>query len=173
MKIEISTESIQNKVRELADLISEDYRGKELLLCGILNGAFVFLADLSRSLSLPHRIDFMGASSYGDGTVSSGTVKITKYPESNPSGKHILIVEDIIETGATLHTMANYLKEEGALSVKVCSLVVKNKSGVSYHADYVGFAMGDEFLVGYGMDYAGLYRNLPYIATLDSGDAPN
>ncbi|MCC5815751.1 MAG: hypoxanthine phosphoribosyltransferase [Leptospira sp.] len=159
---------IKKTVDELGRQISEQYRGKDLLLVGILNGAFIFLADLSRSLSIPHKIDFMGASSYGDATQSSGNVKITKYPDTNPQGKDILIVEDVIETGLTLGRITGYFLEEGASSVRICSLIVKEKPGrKSFPADFVGYREGDEFLIGYGMDYAGLYRNLPFLATLD------
>lgn len=168
MKVHISKEAIETKIQELAKEISKDYENQELLLCGILNGAFIFLADLSRAISIPHKIDFMGASSYADAMVSSGNVKITKYPDTNPAGKHVLIVEDVIETGLTLQKIKSYLKEEGALSVKVCSLIIKQiNHDKKYSAEYVGFLEGDEFLVGYGMDYGGLYRNLPYIGVIE------
>lgn len=164
-----SESDIRLAVNRLANEISRDYINRELLLCGILNGAFIFLADLSRALTIPHKIDFMGASSYGDATSSSGSVKITKYPDTNPQGKDILIVEDVIETGLTLEVVSRYFMDEGARSVKVCSLVVKEMDGrKSFRADYTGFIEGDEFILGYGMDYAGLYRNLPFLGVWEN-----
>lgn len=167
-KIIHTAEDINRTITELAIQISRDYEGKELLLCGILNGAFMFLADLSRKVTIPHKIDFMGASSYGEGTVSTGEVKITKYPDTSPRGKDILIIEDVIETGQTLGTIRSFFLEEGANTVKICSLVIKeNKQRETFPVDYYGFFDEDEFIIGYGMDHAGFHRNLPYIGIME------
>lgn len=168
MKVHIPKEAIQVKVEELANEISKDYKNQDLLLCGILSGAFIFLADLTRAISIPHKIDFMGASSYGDSKQSSGNVRITKFLDTNPAGKHVLIVEDVIETGLTIQKVKSYLMDEGAVSVKVCSLIVKQvNEGKVQTVEYVGFLEGDKFLVGYGMDYGGFYRNLSYIGVIE------
>ncbi|WCL50334.1 hypoxanthine phosphoribosyltransferase [Leptospira sp. GIMC2001] len=168
----ISESKIQERVKELGLQISEEYSGKELMLCGVLNGAFIFLADLTRNISIPHVIDFMGASSYGNSQVSSGKVQITKYLSISPKGKHVLVVEDIVETANTYAKIHEYLQEEGAKSVKICSLVVKNsKEKPGFPADYKGFEVEDQFLVGYGMDFAGQYRQLPFLGIMKQSES--
>lgn len=163
-----SEEQIQKAIFLLKRQIEEDYRGKDLILCGILNGAYIFLADLSRALEIPHQVDFMGASSYENSMESSGYVQITKYPSQSIHGKNVLIVEDVIDTGKTLDFLLNYFLKEGAESTKICSLVVKESSYNRPKIDYYGLQAGREFLVGYGMDYAGYYRNLPYICKIQN-----
>jgi hypoxanthine phosphoribosyltransferase len=161
-------EEIQARVRELADVISRDYGEEGLLIVGILKGAFIFLADLARCLSIPVKFDFMACSSYGSATKTSGVVRILKDLEVDIVGRHVLIVEDIIDTGLTLNYLIKNLEARGAASVEVCSLLNKHhvKGKVDVPIKYEGFSIGDVFVVGYGLDYAELYRNLPYIATL-------
>lgn len=162
-------EEIEARVSELGRQISVDYAGQDLVLVGILKGAFVFLADLARAISIPLEVDFVAISSYGASTRTSGVVRIVKDLEESVEGKHVLIVEDIIDTGLTLKLsyLAENLKSRKAVSVKTCTLLDKpcrRKTDIS--ADYVGFVIPDEFVVGYGLDYDGLYRNLPYVGVL-------
>jgi len=167
LKTYIPSATIRNKVKILADRISNDYKDKDLLLIGILNGSFVFLADLIREIQIPIQVDTIAATSYGNGTVSSGKVEITKKLSIDPQGKNIILVEDIIETGNTLQAITEYLQTLEVQSVQICSLLVKRKEGSkTMAADYIRFEIEDRFVVGYGLDYAGSYRNLPYIAEL-------
>jgi hypoxanthine phosphoribosyltransferase len=155
---------IQKRVKELADQISGDYTGRELIVIGILKGAFIFMADLVRAMSIPCRIDFVRVVSYGAGSESSGKVVMTKDIETSINGRDILIVEDIIDTGLTLKYLVEWLKERNPLSLKVCALLDKRKKRkVSFEADYVGFTIDDGFLVGYGLDFSERYRFLPEI----------
>jgi len=163
----ISEEEVQRRVRELGRQITNDYAGRNLLLLGVLKGAVVFLVDLARAIDLPLQIDFMAVSSYGVSTKSSGVVRILKDLDSAVDGRDILVVEDIIDTGLTLKYILENLAMRNPASVKVCALLVKEKSrpeGIG--ADYVGFHIPNRFVVGYGLDYAELYRNLPYIGIL-------
>src|ERR671910_1880553 len=158
---------IQAKVRELAELITEDYRGEKVLLVGILRGAVVFLSDLMRQLELPCEIDFMEVSSYGAGTQSSGVVRILKDLEEDITGRHVLIVEDIIDTGLTLSYLRRSLLARGPTSLEICALLSKpSRRQVDLSVKYLGFEVPDEFVIGYGIDYAGAYRNLPDIRVL-------
>lgn len=157
-----SESMIQSKVKELGKTISNDYQGEELVLIGILNGSFIFLADLCRQIHLPHRIDFIGASSYGDRLQSSGKVEITKELQTDISGKSVLIVEDIVDTGFTLRFLLHHLEIRNPKSVKIVSLFWKKKAE-TVKVEYFGFEVEDEFLVGYGLDYAGKFRHLPYV----------
>ena len=155
---------IQKRVKELANQISGDYTGRELIVIGILKGAFIFMADLVRALNIPCRIDFVRVVSYGSGSESSGKTVMTKDIETSISGRDILIVEDIIDTGLTLKYLVEWLKERNPHSLKVCALLDKRKKRkVSFEADYVGFTIDDGFLVGYGLDFSERYRFLPEI----------
>ena len=160
-KVLISKEELEVRIAELGCQIAEDYAGEPLTVVGILKGASIFFADLVRAVDLPLQMDFMSVSSYGSGTSSSGVVKIIKDLDADVTGRHILLVEDIIDTGITLAYLKEYLSNRGAKSVRICALREK-----AVPVDYVGFTMPDEFLIGYGIDYAENYRNLPYVAAL-------
>jgi hypoxanthine phosphoribosyltransferase len=158
---------IQNRVRELADQISQDYAGKNILICGLLKGAFLLVADLSRRLRVKNQVDFIVASSYGTGTKSSGSVKLKKDLDIDPKGKDIIIVEDLIDTGTTLAWIKRHFESKGAASLKICCLLNKTARRVcDVTIDYCGFECPDEFVVGYGMDYAEDYRTLPFVGVL-------
>lgn len=163
----LKEEEIETRVRELGKLITEDYKGKNLFIIGVLKGANVFLSDLIRRIELPLEIDFMAVSSYGYSTESSGVVRIIKDLETDIHQKDVLIVEDIIDTGLTLKYLYDNLKSRNPSSLKICTLLDKpERRKVHLEVDYVGFKIPDEFIVGYGIDYAEKYRNLPYIATV-------
>nr|WP_293699194.1 hypoxanthine phosphoribosyltransferase [uncultured Peptostreptococcus sp.] len=164
----LSQEEIENKVTELAKQIEKDYEGQDLLLVGILKGASVFVADLMRKINLNVNIDFMSVSSYGSGTVSSGTVKILKDLDVDIKDKNVLIVEDIIDSGITLRNLYDTLMTREPRSLKLCTLLNKPaRKKVDVNVDYVGFVIEDKFIVGYGIDYDEKYRNLPYIAIIE------
>lgn len=166
-KILVSEEDIKKRVEELGQEISADYQDKELILIGLLKGAVYFMTDLTRHISTKARIDFMIASSYGSGTVSSGTINIKRDIETDIKGKHVLVLDDIIDTGLTLSKITALLRERGAASVKTAVLLDKKDHRIGdMKADYVGFDVPDEFVVGYGLDFAGFYRTLPYIGIL-------
>ncbi len=168
----ISSGEIEAKVREIGALISEDYEGEKLLLVGILRGAVVVLADLIRSIQLPCELDFMDLSSYGTGTSSSGVVRILKDLEEDITGRHVLIVEDIIDTGLTLSYLRRTLLARKPASLEMFSLLSKpSRRQVDLEVRYVGFEVPDVFVVGYGIDYAGAYRNLPDIHALKPQEA--
>ena len=163
----VPSDDIQEKVRELGERITQDYRGEKLLLVGILRGAVVFLSDLMRHLQLPCEIDFMDISSYGTGTQSSGVVRILKDLEEDITGRHVLIVEDIVDTGLTLSYLRRTLLQRKPASLEICALLSKpSKRQVDLTVKYLGFEVPDEFVIGYGIDYAGAYRNLPDIRVL-------
>lgn len=162
-----SEEELDKKVKELGKTISEDYKGKPLVLIGILKGSVVFMTDLMKQISIPCSIEFMEVSSYGSDFKSSGVVKITKDLDSDIEGKDILIVEDIIDTGLTLSYLVKYLKNRGANSIAiVCLLDKKETRKVDIPVTYMGFEVPNEFIIGYGIDYAEKYRNLPFIGSL-------
>lgn len=166
-RVLISEEDIQKKVIELADQITEDYRGEEILVVGVLKGAMIFTADLIRHISLPVRLDFMAVSSYGSATESSGVVRILRDLDESVEGKHVLLVEDIIDTGLTLKYLIKNLCSRKAASLKVCVLLDKpDRRLVDVKPDYCGFSIPDEFVVGYGLDYDENYRHLPYVGVL-------
>jgi hypoxanthine phosphoribosyltransferase len=166
-KVLITEEQIQDKLTELAKQISEDYRGKDLLLVGVLKGAFVFMSDLARHIDLPLEFDFMAVSSYGSATKSSGVVRILKDLDYEISGRHVLLVEDIIDSGLTISYLLRYLKARGPASLEICSLFWKRgEQAVPLDVKYPGFEIPPVFVVGYGLDYAERYRNLPYIGVL-------
>ncbi len=163
----VSEEEIYAKTRELGKQISRDYQGKNLLLLGILKGAIPFMADLARAIKIPLEIDYMAVSSYGNASHSSGVVRILKDLEGPIDQKHVLVVEDIIDSGLTLHYMLDVLRQRRPLSLRVCALLDKGRDRVKpVDLDYVGFHIPDQFVVGYGLDYAQHYRNLPYIGVL-------
>lgn len=165
--IVISDEVLQARIGELARAVNEDYAGKDLLLVGILKGAIVFMVDLARKLDRPLDIDFMAISSYGNSTESSGIVRILKDLEEPITGRHVLIVEDIIDTGLTLRYLMEHLQRRGPASLEVCALLDKAKARQKViEPKYLGFELPDRFVVGYGLDYAQKYRNLPYIGVL-------
>ena len=163
----ITEQELQSKVKELAEAIARDYREKDPVLVGVLNGAFVFLADLMRYLELPCTVDFVSWSSYGKDTSSSGVFRIMKDLETNVESKHVLVVEDIIDTGLTLHYLLDTIRARRPASVKVAALLDKpSRRKIAAKADYLGFQIPDAFVVGYGLDFAQRYRNLPFIGIL-------
>ena len=162
-----SQEEIDRRLDELAAEINRDYAGKEPMLISVLRGSFVFMADLTRKITLPCTVDFMAVSSYGKGTTSSGQVQITKDLSDDIEGKDILVVEDILDSGNTLSYLMKLLQARHPASIRLCTLLDKpERRVVPVQADYVGFTIPDEFVVGYGLDYAEKYRNLPYIGVL-------
>jgi len=167
LKVLLSEEEIKNKVQELGKIITEEYRGKNLLLVTVLKGAVVFLADLMRSIDTPAEIDFMVVSSYGSGVKSSGVVKIVKDLDVPLKDRHILIVEDILDSGLTLSYIKGILQDRGPASIRIVTLLDKPaRRKADIKADYVGFEVPDDFVIGYGLDYDEKYRNLPYIGVL-------
>jgi hypoxanthine phosphoribosyltransferase len=169
-RVLISEDQIEARVNELAARISADYVGRQpLYLVGILKGAFIFLADLSRRLQITHAIDFMALSSYGKGA-SSGAVRILMDLREPIGGAHVILVEDIIDTGNTLAYLYETLKGRGAASLKTCVLLQKERDHIDVPIDYLGFTIPDVWVVGYGLDYAESYRTLPYIAALKTGE---
>ena len=163
----ISEEEIAKRVKELGKQLTEDYKGKELLVVGILKGCMLFLSDLVRTIELPLTMDFMVVSSYGATTKSSGVVRIIKDLEREIEGKDVLIVEDIVDTGLTLSYLVENFKARNPKSVKVCSLLDKpDRRKAQVDIQYIGFKIPDEFVVGYGLDYGENYRNLPFVCVL-------
>ena len=166
-EILIPENQIQKRIGELGNQISRDYQGKELICIGVLRGAIVFLADLARHIKVPMLIDFMDISSYGTSTGSSGVVRILKDLDENIENKNVLIVEDIIDTGLTLDYLIRMLKSRNPASLRVCALLnKKERRQINVPIDYCGFDIPDKFVVGYGLDFNGLYRNIPYILVL-------
>jgi hypoxanthine phosphoribosyltransferase len=166
-EILISEGQLAARIAELGAQITADYDGKRLLLLGVLKGAVVFLVDLARQIELSLEIDFMAISSYGASTQSSGIVRILKDLEDSVEGQHILVVEDIVDSGLTLDYLLRTLAARGPASIKVCGLLVKERPrDLQVPVDYVGFTIPDRFVVGYGLDFAEKYRNLPYIGVL-------
>lgn len=166
-KVFYSKEQLNERVTALGAQISTDYSGKNPLVVGVLKGAVPFLADLARAINIHLEMDFMDVSSYGSATVSSGEVRILKDLDTNVEGRHIILVEDIIDSGRTLKYLVDMLKHRKAASVKIVTMLDKPEGRVvEMEADYVGFDVPNEFVVGYGLDYAESYRNLPYIGVL-------
>ena len=164
----IDRKTVENRIKELAKQIEKDYAGEEVYCVGLLKGSVVFLSDLVKEINTPVIIDIMSVSSYGSETVSSGDVKILKDTDLDLRGKHVLIVEDIIDTGLTLEHVIRYFKEsKGVKTLKTCTLLSKpERRKVNIDIDYVGFDVPDKFVIGYGLDYDQKYRNLPYIAVV-------
>ena len=161
----ISREQLADKVAELGAQISEDYKGEELFLIGILKGSVPFMADLMRAITLDVEMDFMSVSSYGSGTKTSGVVRILKDLDSDITGKNVLIVEDIIDSGLTLAYLKEYLAKRNPKSIKIVTMLSKPaRRKADIEADYTGFVVDDKFIVGYGLDIDQKYRNLPYIS---------
>ncbi len=166
-EILFTSDTVQQRVREMAGEITADYEGEEPILIGVLNGVIFFFADLVRSIAIPTKIDFIRASSYGSGTVSKGEISLTKDVEIQVEGEHVIIVEDIVDTGLTLNRIVDHLEEKGAKSCRICALIDKSerrKKEVS--VDYCGFKLEGGFVVGYGLDYGERYRYLSDICVL-------
>jgi hypoxanthine phosphoribosyltransferase len=165
----LSRETIDARVRELGAQIKADYEGKNMLLVCVLKGSFVFAADLARAIDLPMKIDFLGTRSYGDGTESSGVVQITQDLSRPIEDVHVLLVEDIVDSGLTIAHLLKLLRTRNPASLKVCSLLHKpSRAKIEVPIDYLGFTIEDRFVVGYGLDHAEVYRNLPYLGVLQA-----
>ncbi len=165
--IVISAEELRERISVLGEAITRDYAGSEPLLVGVLKGAVTFMVDLAREIDLPLEVDFMAVSSYGSSTRSTGVVRILKDLDQAIEGRHVLIVEDIVDSGLTLSYIVDHLRGRGPASVRICALLRKKRADASPPPiDYIGFDIPDEFVVGYGLDYAELYRNLPFIGVL-------
>lgn len=166
-RVLVSNEQIQARLDELAERINQDYAGKELLLVCILKGAVTVFADVLRRVTIPCQIDFMAVSSYGSSTKSSGVVRILKDLDHGIEGKDVLIVEDIVDSGMSMHYLLDTLKTRKPASVRLLTLLDKpDRRRVELQADYIGFTIPDEFVIGYGLDYAEKYRNLPDVCVL-------
>ena len=166
-KILIDEDTLQTRVRELAEIISRDYAGKFPVIICILKGGVIFMTDLIKNMTIPVEIDFLSLSSYGDSTKSSGVVHIKKDIDADIQNRHVIIVEDIIDSGLTLKYINEYFRQHQPASVKICTLLDKPEAHqTDMKIDYAGFEVGNEFVVGYGLDYAQKYRNLPYIGIL-------
>jgi hypoxanthine phosphoribosyltransferase len=164
----VSEEELQARIRELAAQVSADYEGREMLVVGVLKGAVFFIADLLRQLTVPCELDFMAVSSYGSSTHSSGVVRILKDLEMPIAGRHVLVVEDVIDSGLTLSYLLKNLASREPASLEICSLLTKpGHRRLNIPIRYVGFDLPDAFVIGYGLDYAERWRNLPYIAILE------
>lgn len=164
----ISEEELDKKTTEIAEKISSDYKGKKLVLVGILKGGVVFASDLIKKISCPMEIDFMAVSSYGKESETSGVVTLKKDIETVLSGKNVLIVEDIIDSGYTMAYLKKLFEDRNAESVRICTLLSKpSRRKIDIDIDYYGFEIPDEFVVGYGLDYDEMYRNLPFVGVLD------
>jgi hypoxanthine phosphoribosyltransferase len=164
----VAREDLQRRVAELGAELSRDYAGRELVMVGVLKGAVFFLADLMRSLDVPCEVDFMAVSSYGSQTESSGVVRILKDLDAPIEGRHVLIVEDIIDSGLTLHYLMRNLKARNPASLEVCALLTKpERLRVELSPRYIGFEIPNRFAIGYGLDHAQRYRNLDFVAALD------
>ena len=164
----IDRETLQRRISELGEEISADYTGRDLLLVGVLKGAVFFMADLMRGLTIPCEIDFMAISSYGDSTDSSGVVRILKDLDINIEGRDVLVVEDIIDSGLTLSYLMRNLEAREPASLEICALLTKpERREIDVPVRYVGFEIPNRFVIGYGLDFAERYRNLPYVGILD------
>lgn len=167
ISVMIPEEDISARIRELGEQITRDYEGREVHLVCVLRGGCFFMCELAKRIDVPVTLDFMSVSSYGMGTQSSGVVKIVKDLDDSVEGRHVIVIEDIVDSGRTLSYLLEMLKERGAKSVKLCTLLDKpSRRAVDVNVDYTGFEIPDEFVVGYGLDYAQKYRNLPYIGVV-------
>lgn len=168
IRVLLTEEEVDKRINEVAECINKDYAGKSIHLICILKGGVFFTCELAKRLKVPVSMDFMSVSSYGNGTTSSGAVRIVKDLDEPLEGKNVLIVEDIIDSGNTLHYLVEILYKRKPESIKICTLLDKPQRRVAdVHVDYVGFEIPDEFVVGYGLDYAQKYRNLPYIGVVE------
>src|SRR5881394_1519992 len=169
----IDATSLQGRIRELGEEISSDYAGRDLLLVGVLKGAVFFMSDLMRNLTIPCEIDFMAITSYGDSTDSSGVVRILKDLDINIEGRDVLVVEDIIDSGLTLSYLMRNLESREPASLEVCALLTKpERREIDVPVRYIGFEIPNRFVIGYGLDFAERYRNLPYVGVLDTELVP-
>ena len=169
----IGEEALQRRIAELGEEISADYAGRDLLLVGVLKGAVFFMADLMRGLTIPCEIDFMAISSYGDSTDSSGVVRILKDLDINIEGRDVLVVEDIIDSGLTLSYLIRSLEAREPATLEICALLTKpERREIDVPVRYVGFEIPNRFVIGYGLDFAERYRNLPYVGVLDPAQLP-
>ena len=167
-EVMITEEEIEAKAREIGKKITEDFAGEEVVLVGILRGAVVWMTELMKNIDLDVKIDFMACSSYGASTKTSGVVKINKDLDTDIEGKHVIIVEDIVDSGVTLNYLRGYFVSRGAKTVQICTLLDKpDGRRVEIDVDYIGFTVDDRFIVGYGLDYDQKYRNLPYVTYLE------
>jgi hypoxanthine phosphoribosyltransferase len=167
MKVLITEEQIERRVKELGKELSDKFEGSEPLFIGVLKGSFIFMADLIRNVSLKCSMDFMAVSSYGNGTTTSGAVKINKDLNEDIGGRHVIIVEDILDSGVTLTYLCGYLQNRKPASITLVTLLDKPaRRKAPIRADFVGFEVPDEFVVGYGLDFAEKYRNLPFVGVL-------
>ncbi len=167
LQVLFSQQQLEQRVDEIAQQINRDYADKEILLVSVLRGSFIFMADLARKITRPCRVDFMSVSSYGKGTSSSGQVQITKDLSEDISGMHVIVVEDILDSGNTLSYLLRLLEQRHPASIRLCTLLDKpDRRKVEVAVHYSGFTIPDAFVVGYGLDYAERYRNLPYIGIL-------
>ncbi len=165
LEVLLSEEQIQNRINELAEVINKDYEGKEITVLCLLKGGIMFMTDLVKRIKVPMKMEFMVVSSYGNETKSSGIVKILKDLDQSIENEHVLIVEDIIDSGHTLSYIINILKSRNPASIKICTLLDKpQQREAEVEVDYVGFTIPNEFVIGYGLDYEQYYRNLPYVA---------
>lgn len=168
LDILITEDMIKKRVKELGETISADYAGREILAIGILKGAWVFMADLVRNIKIPVMCDFIGVSSYADVAVSSERVRLISDIRIPVNGKDVLLIDDIIDTGFSINFVKEYIKSKGPAGIKVCVLLDKpSRRKVDIHVDYKGFTIPDRFVVGYGLDYAERYRNLPFISVVE------
>ncbi len=167
----VTQEQMRARIRELGRQISADYAGKDVVLVGVLKGAYAFYADLARAIRIPVRVDFIVVASYGSGASTSGKVKLVTELTEDIKGKDVLLVEDIVDSGLTVQHLVKSLNKKKPRSVKVCTLLSKpDRRTVKVQVDYVGFKIPDQYVVGYGLDYQQKYRNLPYLAVLDQTD---
>lgn len=169
-KVLVDEITIRKRIRELGDVINREYARKDLLLVSVLKGSIIFMADLIRAITIPHEIDFMATSSYGAGVSSSGVVRILKDLNNSIEGRNVVLVEDIIDSGHTLSYLLRILQERRPASLRIMTLLDKpERREVAIHVDWVGFSIPNEFVVGYGLDYDEIYRNLPFIGVLKPG----
>ena len=171
VRVLLTEKEVDDKIREIGEQISKDYEGKEVHLICVLKGGSFFMCELAKRITVPVSLDFMSVSSYGNGTASGGVVKIVKDLDEPVRGKDVLVVEDIVDSGRTLSYLLEMLKERGANSLRLCTLLNKpERRVVDVHVDYTCFEIPDEFVVGYGLDYAQRYRNLHYIGVVEFDD---
>lgn len=166
-KVLFTEEQIAEKIQELGSQITKDFAGKNPLIISVLRGSFIFMADLVRAIEIPCEVDFLSVSSYGSGTVSSGKVSMIQGLDVDIKDRHVIVVEDILDSGRTLSYLMETLRERGAASISLCTFLDKpERRVVPVHVDYCGFQVPDEFIVGYGLDYAQRFRNLPFVGIL-------
>ena len=172
IRVLLSEEEVDRRIQEIGDQISKDYAGKQIHLVCVLKGGSFFMCELAKRISVPVTLDFMSVSSYGMDTKSSGVVKIVKDLDDSIKGKNVIVVEDVVDSGRTLSYLLDMLKDRGPKSLRLCTLLDKpERRVVQVHVDYTGFEIPDEFVVGYGLDYAQKYRNLPYIGVVELDEA--